>query len=341
MQDKTKSRVLTAVSMVALAVVVVSPAAASWHGLVGTGRAIFGLRGGWEYLVPLTLDGAALYSGTLAIRAILSGDSAFGARLLTALYALAAAGFNGYHAAHVPTGNAISAVFFAGASLSAVVLWDVTLRALRRDQLREAGLVEAPLPRWRMLRWLVAPIETARAWRLAVVEGITDPAEALHITRAARTTPLRHVLAERIADVPTLPASATNDQGGTTDGRQDDTSDRTEGFRTGDVAVAADHRGCGDVRGADTGRGSHSGEDGRELVHDRGGSADGIPAPDLRGLNSKKAALRAAFDTLGSKDVPAALELLHEQGVTVDRSYAYTVSWTPPPPPLHAVGGER
>lgn len=40
MQDKTKSRVLTAVSMVALAVVVVSPAAASWHGLERVSRFI-------------------------------------------------------------------------------------------------------------------------------------------------------------------------------------------------------------------------------------------------------------------------------------------------------------
>ena len=336
MRDNTKGRLLTAVSVAVLAVVVVSPAAASWHGLVGTGRDVLGLRGGWEYLVPLTLDGAALYSGTLAIRAIVGGDSAFGARLLTAIYALAAAGFNGYHAATTASGNTVSAVFFAGASLSAVVLWDVTLRALRRDQMRAAGLIEAPLPRWRLLRWLVAPVETARAWRLAVVEGITDPAEALHITRAARTTPLRHVLAERITDAPTLTASPTDNQGGTTDGRQDDTSDRNEGFGTGDVAVVADHRGRGDVRGADTGRRGDGGQDGRELVHDRRGSADGVPALDLRGLSSKKAALRAAFDTLGRRDVPAALELLDMQGVTVDRSYAYTVTWTPP---LRAVGG--
>jgi hypothetical protein len=48
------------------------------------------------------------------------------------------------------------------------------------------------------------------------------------------------------------------------------------------------------------------------------------------GRESKKAAVRAAFDHLGRRDVVPALALLGQHGVTVDRSYAYTVTWTPP-----------
>lgn len=46
--------------------------------------------------------------------------------------------------------------------------------------------------------------------------------------------------------------------------------------------------------------------------------------------------MRAAFDELGKRDVPAALGWLTEHGITVDRSYAYTVTW-PSTPALHAV----
>lgn len=223
MKQDSKGRLLKVFSVVALAVVVIAPAAASWHGLVAAGRDLFGLTDGWEYVVPLTLDGAALYSGTLAIRAVLHGDSAFGARALTALYAMAAAGFNGYHALHTPGGQIPAAMFFAGASVSAVVLWDVTLRALRRDQLREMGVIEPPLPRWRLLRWLVAPISTGRAWRLAVIEQISDPSDALKLAaarkaeREAERKALEHerkvrtAIAERVKETPAL-ATGANDE---------------------------------------------------------------------------------------------------------------------------------
>ena len=53
---------------------------------------------------------------------------------------------------------------------------------------------------------------------------------------------------------------------------------------------------------------------------------------------TKRDALRYAFDLINSKDVPAALDFLLERGVRVDRSYAYTVDWTPK---LRAVGGDQ
>lgn len=167
----------------ALVVVVAAPALASWHGLVATGRGLLGLSGAWAYLVPLVLDAAALYAAVLSLRSVLAGDSALVDRALVWLYAAAAAALNAWYAAKTSTP---SALFFGGASVSAVLLWDRTLRAHRRDALRELGAIEAPLPRFRALRWLVAPGETARAWRAAIVEGVTSPEDALRIVRAER-----------------------------------------------------------------------------------------------------------------------------------------------------------
>ncbi|KOG88119.1 membrane protein, partial [Streptomyces varsoviensis] len=43
-------------------------AALSFHGLVGFGRQNLNLSGGWEYLVPFGLDGAAMFCSVLAVR---------------------------------------------------------------------------------------------------------------------------------------------------------------------------------------------------------------------------------------------------------------------------------
>lgn len=359
-----KSRLLAGLSFAALAVVVIAPAAASWHGLVETAQTLFGLTGGWEYLAPITLDGAALYAGTLGIRAILAADSAFGARFLTAVYAMAAAGFNAYRALHIPgTGNVPAALFFAGASLSAVVLWDVTLRALRRDQLRNLGAIEAPLPRWRLLRWVVAPMSTARAWRLAVIEQITDPAEALQLAAARKAERDAHrgsgrsvqtARAERVTDVPALPDGAGN-EGVTTDEQEHDADAHEE--RPVEAGESAGARSAGlDGDQVPDGIGAR-GEGDLELAGNGSERDRGVPArterqlttPRLSDLDddglgatlravarqSKKDAVRLAFDHLARRDVPAALALLKEHGVDVDRSYAYTVPWTPQ---LRAVG---
>ncbi|MDN5915130.1 MAG: DUF2637 domain-containing protein [Pseudonocardia sp.] len=169
-----------------LAVVIGAPVAASWHGLSSAGADSFGLAGGWSALVPLVLDAAAAYTAVLAVRDVLSGDSALANRGLTWAYAAASAGINFWHADQV--GGVPAALFFAAASLSAVALWDRTLRALRRDQLRAQGAVQAPTPRFRVARWVVAPKETARAWRVAVIEGITEPVDAVRMARQLAET---------------------------------------------------------------------------------------------------------------------------------------------------------
>ncbi|WP_030458549.1 DUF2637 domain-containing protein [Kitasatospora sp. NRRL B-11411] len=140
-------------------------AALSFHGLVGFGQQNLNLSGGWEYLVPFGLDGAAMFCSVLAVREASHGDAALGSRMLVWLFAVASAWFNWVHA---PRGGAHDGApqFFAGMSISAAVLFDRALKQTRRAALREQGLVPRPLPQIRVVRWLRAPRETYAAWSL-------------------------------------------------------------------------------------------------------------------------------------------------------------------------------
>ncbi|MFE7120650.1 DUF2637 domain-containing protein, partial [Streptomyces sp. NPDC057654] len=160
-------------------------AALSFHGLVGFGRQNLNLSGGWEYLVPFGLDGAAMFCSVLAVREASHGDAALGSRLLVWTFAGAAAWFNWVHA---PRGldHAGAPQFFAGMSLSAAVLFDRALKQTRRAALREQGLVPRPLPQIRMVRWLRAPRETFRAWSLMLLEGVRSLDEAVEEVRDDR-----------------------------------------------------------------------------------------------------------------------------------------------------------
>ena len=157
-------------------------AALSFHGLVGFGEQNLGLSGGWQYLVPFGLDGAAMFCSVLAVREASHGDAALGSRMLVWLFAAAAAWFNWVHA---PRGadHAGAPQFFAGMSLSAAVLFDRALKQTRRAALREQGLVPRPLPQIRVVRWLRAPRETYRAWSLMLLEGVRSLDEAVEEVR--------------------------------------------------------------------------------------------------------------------------------------------------------------
>ena len=146
-------------------------AALSFQGLVGFGRENLGLSGGWKYLVPFGLDGAAMFCAVLAVREASHGDSSLGSRLLVWLFAGAAAWFNWVHA---PRGeeHAGAPQFFAGMSLAAAILFDRALRQTRKAALREQGLVPRPLPQIRFVRWLRAPRETYAAWSLMLLENV-------------------------------------------------------------------------------------------------------------------------------------------------------------------------
>ncbi|MFE5405482.1 DUF2637 domain-containing protein [Streptomyces sp. NPDC056580] len=157
-------------------------AALSFHGLVGFGEQNLGLTGGWQYLVPFGLDGAAMFCSVLAVREASHGDAALGSRILVWMFAAAAAWFNWVHAPR-GLGHAGAPHFFAGMSLSAAVLFDRALKQTRRAALREQGLVPRPLPQIRIVRWLRAPRETYGAWSLMLLEGVRSLDEAVEEVR--------------------------------------------------------------------------------------------------------------------------------------------------------------
>jgi hypothetical protein len=157
-------------------------AALSFHGLVGFGRENLDLSGGWEYLVPFGLDGAAMFCSVLAVREASHGDAALGSRILVWTFAAASAWFNWVHAPR-GFGHAGAPEFFSGMSLSAAVLFDRALKQTRRAALREQGLVPRPLPQIRMVRWLRAPRETYKAWSLMLLEGVRTLDEAVEEVR--------------------------------------------------------------------------------------------------------------------------------------------------------------
>lgn len=157
-------------------------AALSFHGLVGFGEQNLGLTGGWQYLVPFGLDGAAMFCSVLAVREASHGDAALGSRILVWMFAAAAAWFNWVHAPR-GMGHDGAPQFFSGMSLSAAVLFDRALKQTRRAALREQGLVPRPLPQIRIVRWLRAPRETYGAWSLMLLEGVRSLDEAVKEVR--------------------------------------------------------------------------------------------------------------------------------------------------------------
>lgn len=160
-------------------------AALSFHGLVGFGRQNLNLSGGWEYLVPFGLDGAAMFCAVIAVREASHGDASVGSRILVWTFAGAAAWFNWVHAPR-GAGHAGAPHFFAGMSLSAAILFDRALKQTRKAALREQGLVPRPLPQIRAVRWVRAPRETFRAWSLMLLEGVRTLDEAVDEVREDR-----------------------------------------------------------------------------------------------------------------------------------------------------------
>jgi hypothetical protein len=157
-------------------------AALSFKGLVGFGEQNLGLTGGWQYLVPFGLDGAAMFCSVLAVREASHGDAALGSRILVWTFAGASAWFNWVHAPR-GLGHDGSPQFFAGMSLSAAVLFDRALKQTRQAALRDQGLVPRPLPQIRVVRWLRAPRETYRAWSLMLLENVRSLDEAVDEVR--------------------------------------------------------------------------------------------------------------------------------------------------------------
>ncbi|MFI5801025.1 DUF2637 domain-containing protein [Streptomyces sp. NPDC051677] len=176
-------KILATVIGIALSIVVVSPVALSSQDLVRWAKSEngLGLNGVWPYVVFVALDCAAALCISLTVYAAWRGESGGAPHILVWVFAGASAFANYRHSLNVQAKDAVW--FFPGMSIAGATLLEVVIRRIRRWGLSEAGVFEPPLPRFRVLRWIVAREETYRAWKTAVIEGITRPEEAVSAVR--------------------------------------------------------------------------------------------------------------------------------------------------------------
>jgi hypothetical protein len=166
---------------VLLLVVAAPPVISSARNLYTLGHRQLDLPGHWALLVPLSVDAAALLCVFLTLRAVHAGQSAGMARGLVIAFA-GMSSWLGYQEAAL-IGTQAARVFYPVMPVAAAVLLDMVIRHRRRDALERLGALEPALPRFRALRWIVAPGETRRAWAAGVRHGVTDPAACLAFVR--------------------------------------------------------------------------------------------------------------------------------------------------------------
>jgi len=297
-------RVLGWLMWLSLLVVALPPVGSSARNLYALGHEQLALPGRWALLVPLSVDAAALLCVVLTLRALYAAQSAGLARLLVAVFAAFSAWLGYQEAATIGTTAAV--VFYPAMPVAAALLLDMVLRHRRRDVLDDLGALEPPLPRYRALRWLIAPRETWRAWSVGVRHGITDPAVCLAFVReTAALRVLSGVDAVRYAHH----ASGSHDP------------------FTARAWLAA--RGCVVDQAA-----LDAASDGLPPAPRAAAPATppaGLPVvaipsgPDL-GSMTKRDAIRSAFHALGSRDPGRAVTWLADRGVTVERREAQRVA---------------
>lgn len=187
---------------ITLAVVVISPVALSSQDLVSWAESPtgLGLSGIWPYVVFVALDCAAALCIALTMHAAWKGQAGGSAHVLVWIFAGMSAFANWRYGT---TSNARDAVwFFPAMSVAGATLLEVAIRRIRRWGRSEQGVFEPPLPRFRVLRWLIAYGETYRAWKLAVTEGITRPEDAIRAVRGNVVPSQSAVTLERSSDAP-------------------------------------------------------------------------------------------------------------------------------------------
>ena len=136
--------------------------AGSFHGLVGFGYYTLGWRGGWQLLVPATLDGVSLAFAMLAFRAVRKGRPPDRSRRVVLAAAAASATIN-YGYEYGTSGNVLAGGYVGLLSLFAMFLFDELLAQLETQE----QTLRRENPKFG-LRWLTWPSNTfcaAVAWR--------------------------------------------------------------------------------------------------------------------------------------------------------------------------------
>ncbi|GLY80543.1 DUF2637 domain-containing protein [Actinoallomurus iriomotensis] len=181
-------RIAAGVAIISFAAVLAAIEAMALRGQVDFSRQVLHLNGYWLAIPPIALEGGTLAAATLTLWAVLAGDSAALSRLMTAI-CIAAAAYANYRGAQHAGRPTLAAEYLAGASVLAYLMWHTILTRIRHAELRTADAIEDPLPRFRLLRWLLAFNETRQAFTIAVRENLTRPRDAL----------------SRIREIPALP----------------------------------------------------------------------------------------------------------------------------------------
>lgn len=182
-KSKWINGLLTVSIGIMLAIVILAPLALSSQDLVRWAASPNGLNlsGIWSYVTFVALDCAAALCVALTIQAFHRGESAGLAHLLVWVFAGLSA-FANYRQA-VRTTAHDDDWFLPAMSILGAVLLEVVVRKIRRTARSEYGVYERPLPKFRALRWIVAFKETKFAWRLAIIDGITSPEDAVKAAR--------------------------------------------------------------------------------------------------------------------------------------------------------------
>lgn len=236
----------------------------------------------------------------LALQSTLRGDAPGIDRALVWVYAAGAAGLNLWHADSF--GGLRAALFYGAASMSAALVWERTLRAIRRDDLRKRGAIDAPAPRFRPSRWLLHTRETWGAFKTAVWAGVSDSRTAIALYRMqCEYARLESEAVRAWQEIERTIAAAVEIRGELPDVSQD--SNRVE-----PAAVQASSPRVREPK-----------------CTEQSGESTPSVAAELEGL-TKSDALRYGWRELGAIDVPWSLEWLAVRGVVVDKSQAYAVA---------------
>lgn len=162
------------------------------------------------WLFAAALESVGIYLAWEAHAALMAGDAAL--RLRVAAYSVAGlVGWLNYTVHADGLAPTPAAVAFGVMSASSPWLWAIRSRSLHRAELRTAGLIDARVARFAVVRWVLYPRLTWRVWRHAVWVGVVDPAAAI----AAYQAPVSGTSADDPAPSVPAPGRATGPVQGT------------------------------------------------------------------------------------------------------------------------------
>jgi hypothetical protein len=198
-QGRAKDTALTLASLIPAGLFWLMVLGGSLHGLVAFGHDTLGWRGGWEYLVPGTLDGVSVTFAMLAFRAVKRGKIPDRCYRVVWGAALASATINFAHE-YGKSGNALAGGYLALLSLFGMFMFDEFLNQFEQG----AQQVRRENPKFGA-RWLTWPTNTFLAW---VAWRNHPPAEGTPGTVANAVANLNRVLPARPRPLRTVPSRA-------------------------------------------------------------------------------------------------------------------------------------